>query len=291
MNEIITGVDGSSHSLRAAEWAAAEAASRGAALRIVYALPAWLFGTAVDPRVREIREWMLASGQEVIDEAVARIGARTPGVSVSAGLAPGGPPRALIEAAKDAVMVVVGSRGAGTITGLVLGSVALQVAMHAPCPAVVVRGSEPPALREVVVGIDGSHDNQAAIEFGFTEASFRSARLRAVHAWTHPASAAAAPGGGQPPVFDRDAAAAEAGWMLAESLAGWQERFPDVEVVRDVVHGRPTRTLTAASTGVELLVLGSRGRGGFAGLVLGSVSHAMLHHARCPLAVVPPPGR
>jgi nucleotide-binding universal stress UspA family protein len=289
VNEIIIGVDGSAYSLRAVEWAAAEAERRNAALRILHAIPSWLFETSVEPRVRQVREWMRNSGQEVIDEAAAKARGRAPGVTVSGELVPGGPSRALVEAAEGALMVVVGSHGAGSLTGLLLGSVALQVASHAPCPAVVVRQAERDAAHDVVVGVDGSAGSQAALGFGFEEAALRKVRLRAVHAWTHPASAG--PGDMQPLVFDPDLVGAEEGRVLAESLAGWQERFPDVEVVRDVVRGRPSRVLTAASSGADLLVVGTRGRGGFAGLVLGSVSHAMLHHVRCPLAVVPNPHR
>ncbi|HEU5161051.1 MAG TPA: universal stress protein [Streptosporangiaceae bacterium] len=288
MNEIIAGVDGSPCSLRAIEWAAEAAAARGTALRIVHAMPSWLFEPTVESRVEQVRDWMVATGHEVTDEAVAVAEARAPGLDVSAELAPGGPPRALIGAAKDAVMLVVGSHGAGTLTGLLLGSVALQVAMHAICPAVVVRPPPVSARREVVVGIDGSHHDQAVMEFGFTEASLRSARLRAVHAWTH---LGAAPDAVRPPVVDRAAAEAECQRMLAESLGGWQERFPEVEIVREVRHDRPTAALTAASAGAELLVVGTRGRGGFAGLLLGSVGHAMLHRAQCPVAIVPAPGR
>jgi nucleotide-binding universal stress UspA family protein len=289
MNEIIAGVDGSAHSLQAVEWAAAEAARRDASLRIVYAIAPWLFHPKVDPRVVEIRDWMRKSGQEVIDGAVARVRERTPDVAVSADLVPGGPSRALLQAAEDAAMIVVGCHGAGTLTGLLLGSVALQVATHATRPVVVVRHLDISVGQEVVVGVDGWDSCQAAIGFAFEAASIRKARLRAVHAWAHPASAG--PGDIQPLAFDPDLVTEEEGRVMAESLAGWQERFPDVELVRDVVRGRPTRVLAATSAGADLLVVGTRGRGGFAGLMLGSVSHAMLHHARCPLAIVPPAAR
>jgi nucleotide-binding universal stress UspA family protein len=285
MNEIVTGVDGSPHSLHAVRWAAAEAERRGASLRIVYALAPWLFETNVEPRVREVRDWLRDSGQGVIDEAGAVARDRAPGVEVSAQMVPGGPSRALIEAAKDAAVLVVGGHGTGTLTGLLLGSVALQVATHAPCPTVVVRFGEPPVERGVVVGVDGSDDSRAAIDFAFEEAALRKARLRAIIAWTHPASAA--PGDMQPLVFDPEIVTAEEERILAESLAGRREKFPDVDVVHDVVRGRPTHVLAEASAKAALLVVGTRGRGGFQGLVLGSVSHALLHHAQCAIAIVP----
>src|SRR5918999_5120541 len=267
MNEIVAGVDGSAISLEAVDWAAAEAARRDAPLRLVHAVVPWLLRPEVDPRVVEIRDWLRNSGQEVIDDAVARVRERAPGVRVSAELAPGGPPRALLAAAENAAMVVVGSHGTGRLTGLLLGSVALQVASHAPCPAVIIRHSDLSAGKEVVVGVDGSDSCQAAIGFAFDAAALRKTRLRAVLAWTHPASAV--PGEMQPLVFDPELdTAEEESRILAESLAGWQEQFPDVEVVRDVVQGRPTRVLVAASSGADLLVVGTRGRGGFAGLML-----------------------
>ncbi|MGH3390849.1 MAG: universal stress protein [Actinomadura sp.] len=286
MRAIVVGADGSEHSLRAVEWAAEEAARRAAPLRIVYAIAPWLFDDRVDERVAAVRHWLRDSGQEVIDRAVERARARVPDVAVSAELVPGGPARALIAAAREAAMVVIGGHGAGGLTGVLLGSVALQVASHAPCAAVVVRSLEPEVHREVVVGVDGSPTCTGAIGFAFEEAALRMARLRAVLAWTHPASAG--PGDMQPLVYDVEVVGGDEERLLVECLAGWREKFPDVEVVHDVIQARPTRALAGASAGADLLVVGTRGRGGFAGLVLGSVSHAMLHRAHCPVAVVPP---
>jgi nucleotide-binding universal stress UspA family protein len=285
MHRIVVGADGSEHSLRAVEWAAEEATRRVASLRIVYAIAPWLFDTPVDKRVAAVREWLRASGQEIIDRALDRARARAPGVPASAEMAPGGPARALIGAAQDADMVVIGGHGAGGLTGLLLGSVALQVVTHAPCTAVVVRSLEPEVNREIVVGVDGSPTCAAAIGFAFEEAALRMARLRAVLAWTHPASAG--PGDMQPLVYDVEVVSGDEERLLVECLAGWRQKFPDVEVVHDVVQARPTRALAGTSAGADLLVVGARGRGGFAGLILGSVSHAMLHRAHCPVAVVP----
>jgi nucleotide-binding universal stress UspA family protein len=286
MHEIVVGADGSEHSLRAVQWAADEAARRAAALRIVYAMAPWLFDTPVDPRVAAVRDWLREGGQEIVDRAVDRARSRAPGLVVSAELVPGGPARALLTAARDATMVVVGGQGAGGLTGLLLGSVALQVVSHAPCAAVVVRSLEPEVNREIVVGVDGSPSCTGAIGFAFQEAALRLARLRAVLAWSHPASAGR--GDVQPLVYDVELVAGDEERVLVECLAGWRERFPDVEVVHDVIQARPIRALAGASAGADLLVVGTRGRGGFAGLILGSVSHAMLHRAHCPVAIVPP---
>lgn len=287
MTEIITGVDGSEHGLRAAEWAAAEATRRGAALRIVHALEPWTFAASGDQLVRDIRAWMRDCGRQVVDAAAVRVREHAPGVRMSTPLAPGSPAAALIEAAGDADMLVVGGHGSGVLTGMLLGSVALQVATYAPCPAVIVRQApaETAAGREVVVGVDGSDSCRPAIGFGFEEAALRKARLRAVIAWTHPVSAG--PGDMQPLVMDPKLVAAGEERVLAETMAGWREKFPDVEVAYEVVRGRPVRALAAASASADLLVVGTRGRGGFTGLVLGSTSHALIHHSRCPLAIVP----
>lgn len=285
MKQIIVGVDGSEQSLQAAEWAAEEAVRRGTSVRIIYAIAPWLFDTSVDPRAGAVREWLRDSGQDVVGQAVVRAHRRAPEAKVSSEVVPGGPAQALIKEAGHAAMIVVASRGAGELTGLLLGSVALQVASYAPAPIVVVRHQQTVVHREVVVGVDGSESCAAAIGFAFEEAMLRGARLRAVLAWRHPVSTA--PGDMQPLIYDPEVVMAEEERTLMECLAGRREKYPDVEVVHEVVHDRPVRALTGASARADLLVVGTRGRGGFTGLMLGSVSHAMLHHAHCPLAVVP----
>jgi nucleotide-binding universal stress UspA family protein len=289
MKAIIVGADGSDHSLRAVEWATEEAARRGLPLRILYAEAPWLYDVPVDPRLGAVRKWLLAGGQEVLDQAIATARERDPEVDVQAEAVPGPVARILLEKAQDAAMVVLGGRGAGTLAGLLLGSTALQVVMHAAVPTVVVRDLEPAVRREVAVGVDGSEQAGAAIEFAFEEASLRHARLRVVHVWSHPASYG--PGSMQPLVYDPQIVAEEERRVLGESLAVWREKYPDVEVVAEVVHGRPVRILAGASARADLLVVGTRGRGGFAGLLLGSVSHGLLHNAHAPLAVVPPTAR
>jgi nucleotide-binding universal stress UspA family protein len=181
--------------------------------------------------------------------------------------------------------VVLGGRGAGTLAGLLLGSTALQVVTHSPVPAVIVRNLEPAVRREVAVGVDGSEPAGSAIEFAFEEAGLRQARLRVVHVWSHPASYG--PGSMQPLVYDPQIMAEEESRALNDALDVWREKYPDVEVVSEVVQGGPARILGAVSARADLLVVGTRGRGGFTGLLLGSVSHALLHYAHCPVAVVP----
>ena len=149
---------------------------------------------------------------------------------------------------------------------------------------VVVRGSVPaPPEGPVVVGVDGSPTSEAAVGFAYEAAATRGVPLVAVHTWwdlmVDPTFA---------PLLDWDALEADEREVLAERLAGWGEKYPDVHVQRLVMHDRPARALLAQAAGAQLVVVGTRGRGGVAGLLLGSVSHALLHHAPCPVAVVRP---
>ncbi|HEX2316121.1 MAG TPA: universal stress protein [Thermomonospora sp.] len=286
MKQIVVGADGSDIALDAVAWAAAEAELRGASLRIVHAVVPWLFDVPANPQVAAVRTWLYDNGRAALDRAADRASATAPGVRVTAELVPGGPAKVLLEAAREAGMVVVGSTGVGGIAGTLLGSVALQVVSYAPCPAVAVHHAPARRHGRIVVGVDGSLSGRPAVRFAFEEAARRGVALRAVLAFTHPASTG--PGDMQPLVYDPEVLAAEERRTLAESLAGHRQEFPDVTVTEQVVHARPTRALAEASGEADLLVVGSRGRGGFTGLVLGSVSHAMLHHTRCPIAVIPP---
>ncbi|MFC9978122.1 universal stress protein [Spirillospora sp. NPDC127200] len=287
MNEIIVGVDDSELSMAALDWAVDEARRRDAGLRVLHAVLPWLMREHPDPKIAEVREWMVNCGREVLDRALARVRDRAPDLEVTGAVVPGPSSEALVGAAEGALMTVVGTHGANALSGMLLGSVAWQVAAHAPGPVVVVRGDGTGPHGEVVVGVDGSDGSDAAVGFAFQEAALRGARLRAVLAWTFPMPTGG-PAGFQPAVYDPELVAADEKRVLMESLAGWRERFPDVEVVPEVVHGTATRALSGASARADLLVVGSRGRGGFAGLVLGSVSHALLHRAHCPVAVVRP---
>ena len=196
----------------------------------------------------------------------------------------GFPTPALQAESADAALVVLGDRGLGGFTGLLLGSVAVSLAAHAACPVVVVRGPEfdasAPRVEPVVVGVDGSPASEAA--FAFAAAALHAVPLVAVHAWcdlvVDPTVA---------PLLD-DALESDEREVLAERLAGWSQEYLDVDVRRLVVRDRPARALVQESASAQLVVVGSRGRGGLAGMLLGLVSHALLHHAHCPVAVVRP---
>ncbi|WP_106403598.1 universal stress protein [Actinocorallia populi] len=280
---VIVGADGSGPGYAAVEWAAQEAVRRGLRLRIVSVLPPWLLEPLSEPNADRMRRELRDNGQEVLRQAAARAAAREPRVRTESELVPGSPAQALLKEAEDAPMLVVGGRGLGEFGGLLLGSATNQVALYANCPVVVVRRTEETAYGEIVVAVDDTPSAQKALAFAFEEAGLRSARLRAVHAWHDPASLGW--GEMQPPVYDPELVAGEESRVLAEALAGWRSRHPDVEVVEDTVRGGTVRVLSGASARADLLVVGSRGRGGFAGLLLGSVGQAMLHHAHCPVAI------
>lgn len=283
---IIVGADGSEPGYAAVEWAALEAARRGLRLRIVYVIAPWLLESFPEPATDAMRRELRDGGQEVLRLAAGRAAARAPQVKVETEMIPGGPAEALLKEAEHAPLLVVGGHGLGEFGGLLLGSATTQVALYARCPVAVVRGADDLAHGEhgeVVVGVDDTPSAQAALAFAFEEASLRSARLRAVHAWTHPASTVR--GEMQPLVYDPEIVAGEEARVLSEALAGWRDRHPDVEVVEDVVRARTVRALAGASARADLLVLGSRGRGGFAGLLLGSVGQSLLHHGHCPVVI------
>ncbi|MFC0042343.1 universal stress protein [Actinomadura rayongensis] len=284
MNEILVGVDESEQSTAAVAWAAAEAERAGARLRLVNVAGAWLLADSNDPRVREARTWLAQGGRDALERCAAHARSVARDVEVRVEQLPGQPAGVLVDEGRAALMTVVGSHGAGRLTGAFLGSVASQVAAHTTVPAVVVRepGSFP--YGEVLVGVDGSPTSARAIDVACAIAARRGARLRALLVFDEPLPV----GGGAlvPPVDEPDAADRER--ALAEALAGRQEHHPDLEIVQEVVAGRPARVLAGASARADLLVVGSRGRGGFTGLLLGSVGQAMLHRAHCPVAVVPP---
>ncbi|GAA3194254.1 universal stress protein [Actinocorallia longicatena] len=283
--KIVVGIDGSAASMDAVKWAAGEAALRGRELRIVYAIAPWILEPSAEPQIEAMREVLRDGGRDLLEQAAERAAEIAPDLGPETGLVPGGSAEGLLREAEGQELLVVGGHGLGEVSGLLLGSVSLQVVAHASVPTAVVGRLQPGATLEVVVGVDSARTAQPALAFAFEEASRRNARLRAVHAWTHPVPAG--PGALQPFGHDEDLAAEDEAGVLSEALAGWREKYPDVEVIEDVVHGGAVRTLTAASARADVLVVGSRGRGGFTGLLLGSVSHALLHRTHCPIVVVP----
>lgn len=277
---IVVGVDGREPSRTALDWAVDEAARRRLPLRIRYAAPD---GLPQPPTLAAAPD-----GDTVLDEALARARELAPTVEVDATMVVGPAATVLIEASKDAALLVVGARGRGALASALLGSTSVDVAAHAHCPVAVVRSlpTARPDRPGVVVGSDGSERSDAAVAVAFAEADARGLPLTLVHTWylDHDAAALA--------VVDttdlRRALAEEAQTLGTRAVSGWAEKYPDVEVRLRVLGGHPVEVLVDQSDGAELVVVGSRGRGGFAGLLLGSVSQGVLHQARCPVMVVRP---
>jgi nucleotide-binding universal stress UspA family protein len=292
MSEILVGVDGSPQSDTAVQWAAARAGHTGARLRLLHALvlplptPAMPLATAGAYGV-EPHEYATEAGRAVLGAARELALRHQPGIDVVTETRVGGAAPALIEASADADLVVVGSRGLGGFTGLLLGSVGTQVTGHAQCPAVVIHG-EPTAGGPVVVGVDGSEPGAAALAFAFAEAGRLGARLVAVHAWTMPLPTGPAEAAAVGLATDSDRAAYRqaAEQVLNDALAGHRAQHPDVPVDARAVEGGTAGALLDAASGAAIVVVGSRGRGGFTGLLLGSTSQSVLHHATCPVAVL-----
>jgi nucleotide-binding universal stress UspA family protein len=190
----------------------------------------------------------------------------------------------LVELSSRADTVVLGRSGHGFVVGALLGSVALQVVTHARCPVVVVHASTDDAsdARGVVVGVDGSAVSELALGYAFEQASMRGVHLDVVHAWWTTATS------GLTPDIKTDKVTQER-LTLSEAMVGWSEKYPDVQVRESLPMGSTVTILTEAAKDAELLVVGSRGRGGFRSLLLGSVSQGVLQHATCTVAVVRAP--
>ncbi|MCH0540782.1 universal stress protein [Streptomyces sp. MUM 203J] len=287
---IAVGVDGSPESLAAADWAAREAERRGLPLHLVHA---WLW-QPLDVPLAQDREAEARTAQTVLDTAVTAVRTQHPGVTVSARVVSDTPVPALLAAAEAADMLVLGTRGHGALVGFLLGSYGQQVIAAAERPVVSVRAAADDGrstaeldAAEVVVGQQGTGEESAAVlRFAFEAAAARGVGLRAVRAWSLPPLYAYSPGslrladeaGGLEP-YERKA--------LAEALAPWRERYPDVPVTEHVEIGGGGQVLLSAAEGAGLLVVGRRVRHAPVGPRIGSVAHAALHHARCPVVVVP----
>jgi nucleotide-binding universal stress UspA family protein len=283
---VVVGVDGSDSALRAVRWAAAYAARHGFPLRLVHvylasiSLPGGVFDQSV------VRRAMRTQGRKWLRDARMAAAETVPENRLAVTLRSAPVVPALVEESRAAALVVLGTRGLGGFSGLLLGSTGSSLAGRAHCPLVVVRGDgSAPEQGPVVVGVDGTQTSEPAIAFAFAEAAARDRHLVAVHAWTEPALDTVLLGRTvSPPDFEPAQQAAYE--VLAERLAGWQEKYPEVRVTREVVRDHPWRALLRHADAAALVVVGTRGRGGFRGLVLGSTSQRLLHHAPCPVAVV-----
>ena len=282
---IVVGVDGSASSLAAVDLAAEEARLRRVPLRVVHAFVWPYLGVPLGPSPFGPSEGGLQhEAERVVAEAVERARKAGPEVDVDGEVVTGGAAAVLVAECREAAMVVVGDRGLGGFSGLLIGSVAVQLAAHADCPVLVVRGQPHPS-GPVVLGVDGSPEASAAIAHAFDEAWLREAPLVALHAWLDPV--AREPGDMLPLVYDMDQIRNEEARVLAEAVAGRRAEYPDVAVREELVRAPARAALIDRSVEAQLLVVGTRGQGGIRGLLLGSVSLAVLHHAACPVLAVP----
>ncbi|GAQ50383.1 universal stress protein [Streptomyces acidiscabies] len=274
---VVVGVDGSESSLRAVDFAADEAALRGAPLRLVHA-SLWerYEGSSLAENLGRPAERVTA--EDILRTAEQRATLRGPGLEVSLDVLPEEPEYALIREGRDASLLVVGTRGRGGLAELLLGSVSLAVAARAACPVIVVRGDHDPQ-RRVVVGIG---EREAALDFAVQEARLRHATLDAVRAWRCPAREST----------DHPLLAGEPARLheqhAVEALDRALKNAP-ATVNRRTAEGPARTVLLAASHGADLLVVGARRHPGHLGLQLGRVAHAVLHHSSCAVAVVPEP--
>ncbi len=286
---VIAATDGSDESLRAVEWAAREAAMRGAILRIVSvpALPpamSWRRTPKGTPDA--VADLIVQSSERSLTAAADHVAELEPGLVVETLLRPGPPASALAQAATGASMLVVGSRGCGGFAALLLGSVSRYVATRADCPVVVVREETLAVHREIVVGIRDL-DQPMAIGFAFEEAALRKARLRAVHAWRWFLPEMRLTATERPGAAPEDITAEAAKW-LADALAFWREKYPEVDVIEDVVHASPAKVLLGSSSRADLIVLGRNAADDEAAHPgANAVIHAVLSHAHGPVVIVP----
>ncbi|MER5379864.1 universal stress protein [Streptomyces sp. NPDC002688] len=297
LSPVVAGVDGSAESLAAAVWAAREAERRNRPLHLVHVWdwhPRRQEGEIVGAAQRHLARSSLRRAEE-------RVRAECPDVRLTDERTEGPATAALLKAADQADVMVLGSRGLSGFTGFLVGSVALGVVAKATRPVVLVRADERAAdehvptrdgssstdtgYRDVVLAVDLDEACDEVIEFAFEAARLRHARLRAVHAWH-----AAGPIG----LGAGDIGMAEESWQgeewlgfLKAVLQAWRDKYPDVEVLETVVDDKPSTALVRAATGASLLVVGHRLAERPLGPRTGPVTHAAIHHVGCPVAVVP----
>ena len=284
-HRILVCVDGSAASDAAVAWATREAIMRRMPITLMHAVPPVVVGWPVGQLYMDMPNWQKENGKHALDQARKTLGAN---------LSESEPPEihtemvyssvvpALIDASKDAWMIVAGSQGLGALGRLLLGSVTTTLIHHAHCPVAVIHSDErmaPDSSAAVLLGVDGSPASEAATALAFDEASRRGVGLVALHVWSDV---------GVFPILgmdwrDRESEGQE---ILAERLAGWQERYPDVRVKPLVFCDKPSRWLLKESEHAQLVVVGSHGRGGFPGMLLGSVSSTVAQSATVPVIVV-----
>ncbi|MFD5419082.1 universal stress protein [Streptomyces sp. NPDC127069] len=301
---VVVGLDGSPASLAAAEWAAHEARLRRLPLKLLHAVEHWappygyasLAGTSA-PVPASTEYW----GERIPQDVFQQLTERHPGLEMTTEQVDGQPVTVLTDAAQEAEVLVLGSRGLGAMTGFLVGSVSQAVLAHAERPVVIVRtgsgtdsahlptpdgsGPQEGAYRPVVLGLDLARPCDELLEYAFDAAAARRAPLRVVHGWSMPPAYGFDPALIAPEV--RDGIAAGAATALGDALRPWRGKYPEVRVGEECAVGRAAGHLVAASANASLMVVGRRVRRSAIGTHLGPVAHAVLHHSTAPVAVVP----
>ncbi|MEU8802890.1 universal stress protein [Spirillospora sp. NPDC048819] len=278
---IVVGTDGSVESDRAVEWAAAEAVLYRRPLRIVHAVESWPFKAPLFAPP-EKAERLSRVGNALVEAAEARVRERWPDLETATAVVAEDTQDALREQSEDAFELVLGSRGRGGFTSLLLGSTSLRVASRSTVPVVIVRG-DVTGGGDVVAGIDLRQGTDAVLDYAFTAAALRGARLRIVHAWQMPTTLIDAGYTAE----DEQATGRELRDRMLAAYEPHRRGHPRVEVVDEVVLKHPVTALTGPSRDARLLVAGAHERRWNAPR-LGSTNHGVIHHAQCPVAVVPP---
>jgi nucleotide-binding universal stress UspA family protein len=279
-SRVVVGVDGSPLSMAAVAAAARVASRRGLPLHVLHAfavdLPMLGFGELSDGS-----DVVSTHAKRLVAEGVARAHSVDPALTVTTSIRDGYASQALVDAARTAALVVVGAMGHGVLSRASVGAVAMQVVTHARCPVLVVgrENTQSPDSTAVVVGVDGSKPSLRALTVAFDEATTRGSTLQVVHAW-EPRSAA------DPTLSNESSWSAyesELKRTLEAALASRRAEHPGVEVAYEVVTGEPVQALLDHSAGAGLLVVGSRGSGGFPGLHVGSTALRLMGRSACPV--------
>lgn len=283
---IVVGVDGSAASLDAVRWATREATRRHVSIEVITSTlgKPGSYGDAIGLSIGTFRD-ADAEAKRVLADAVDVVHATagSAGLSVDTRLAHGSAVEVLVSLEDRPALIVVGSRGLGDFTGGLIGSVSSAVVSHAKCPVAVIKDG---VVRDgpVVVGVDNTPNSQPAIGVALEAASARGVDLVAVHAWSDLELASNFTVDEYGRWWESELAE---NVSLAESLAGWADEYPEVTIRRVLVQDRPVRELVHLAEDAQLVVMGSRGRGGFKSMLLGSTSRAVLHSVDVPVIIVP----
>jgi nucleotide-binding universal stress UspA family protein len=285
-NLVIAGIDCSGCARDAAQWAAAEAVRRNAVLGLIFAYHLPRAGSCgYVPYSTHVLTDLREDGWGVLADTAALLRRANPGLTITTRLVYGHPAAVLRKASTQALLTVVGSHGANRRT-VALGSVAADVAEGCTGSVAVIHPSQTPANGPVVVGVDGSAASRAAIDYAFAAADARKAPLIAVHCWADPSIDGPAPNSSRElsisQILDEERA------LLDRELADWVQRYPDLRVQQAVIHDRPAVGLLEYAPFAQLIVAGSRGQGGIAGMLLGSTGQALIAHGTCPVVIVRP---